>query len=276
MRIQMGLWLILLFVAFVQVWILCSRGKHPKDTRGYRRWLLRRKGKALFRLVCCVGLCALVAVGPEVAKGVGERIPFVEKAEAFVAEKVEPKAKQPDWLCYYNQTEEPWGSQTYGPVDLIADTGCGPTVLAMVVSTLSEEAVTPKEMADWAYENGYCSIGSGSFHTLIGEGLSSFGFSNHAAQTEEEVKEALQNHQLHCPHGRRPLHRQRPLYFALRYRRKRHRFCGGLQPQRKYGTTLALGNDIGRSKTKPCYRQRFLDCRNAGGTNGKRTLMGQE
>lgn len=196
MRIQMGLWLILLFVAFVQVWILCSRGKHPKDTPGYRRWLLRRKGKALFRLVCCVGLCALVAVGPEVAKGVGERIPFVEKAEAFVAEKVEPKAKQPDWLCYYNQTEEPWGSQTYGPVDLIADTGCGPTVLAMVVSTLSEEAVTPKEMADWAYENGYCSIGSGSFHTLIGEGLSSFGFSNHAAQTEEEVKEALQNHQL--------------------------------------------------------------------------------
>ncbi len=194
--LQQGLWLLCLFVAFVQVWILCSRGKHPKETPGYRRWLWKRKGKALLRLFCCMGLCALVTVAPILHKELEHQFPLFKQAETYVAEKMAPTAEKPDWLCYYNQKDEPWGSQTYGPVDLIADTGCGPTVLAMVVSSLSEEAVTPKEMADWAYENGYCSVGSGSFHTLIGEGLSAFGFSNHTAQSGEEVKEALRNHQV--------------------------------------------------------------------------------
>ena len=37
--------------------------------------------------------------------------------------------------------------------------------------------MNPKEMADWAYENGYCCEGDGSYRTLIPEGAAHFGLS---------------------------------------------------------------------------------------------------
>lgn len=78
-------------------------------------------------------------------------------------------------IQYYNQKYAPWGNQKYGKTDFISKTGCGPTCLAMVISTLTEKTINPKQMADWAYENGYCAEGSGSYHTLIENALNAFG-----------------------------------------------------------------------------------------------------
>ena len=65
----------------------------------------------------------------------------------------------------------------YGRTHTIAVAGCGPTALAMVVSTLTEDTVDPKEMADWSYENGYVAEGNGSYHALIPNGARHYGLS---------------------------------------------------------------------------------------------------
>ena len=91
-------------------------------------------------------------------------------------------------ILYYNQEDSRWGNEKYGKTDLISQTGCGPTSLAMVISTLTDTIINPKEMADWAYTHGYCAEGSGSYHTLIQEGAEAFGLSVEQAKVTEGQK----------------------------------------------------------------------------------------
>lgn len=69
-------------------------------------------------------------------------------------------------MIYYNQSEAPWSTAPYGP-DTIGGYGCGPTAMSMVVSSLTDQVVNPEEMALWAYQEGYCAPGSGSYSGLI-------------------------------------------------------------------------------------------------------------
>ena len=69
-------------------------------------------------------------------------------------------------VVYYNQLDKRYASKPYGADD-IGTYGCGPTCMAMVVSSLTNETVDPVEMAHWAYENGYWCSRSGSYHSLI-------------------------------------------------------------------------------------------------------------
>lgn len=69
-------------------------------------------------------------------------------------------------VVYYNQLDKRYASKPYGTDD-IGTYGCGPTCMAMVVSSLTNETVDPVEMAHWAYENGYWCSRSGSYHSLI-------------------------------------------------------------------------------------------------------------
>ena len=77
-------------------------------------------------------------------------------------------------IVYFNQGEEPWASAPYGP-DKIGGYGCGPTAMAMVVSSLTDQMVDPSAMAQWAYESGYCAPGSGSYNGLIQAAASAYG-----------------------------------------------------------------------------------------------------
>lgn len=72
-------------------------------------------------------------------------------------------------LVYFNQGEDPWADAPYGP-DHIRGFGCGPTAMSMVVSTLTRSVVDPAQMAQLAYEQGYCAPGSGSYLSIV-EGL---------------------------------------------------------------------------------------------------------
>ncbi len=69
-------------------------------------------------------------------------------------------------VVYFNQMDERYASKPYG-TDYIGGSGCGPTSMAIVISSLSGEIVDPERMAQWAYENGYWCKGSGSYHALI-------------------------------------------------------------------------------------------------------------
>ena len=69
-------------------------------------------------------------------------------------------------VVYFNQLDERYAGQPYG-TDNIGGYGCGPTSMAIVVSSLTDDTVDPVEMAEWSYKNGYWCKSSGSYHALI-------------------------------------------------------------------------------------------------------------
>lgn len=78
-------------------------------------------------------------------------------------------------FIYFSQRDARWAEKNYGPQNRIAKYGCGPTVLAMLVSSLSEQSIRPDEMAVWCYQNGFFSQNSGSFHSIIPAGARAWG-----------------------------------------------------------------------------------------------------
>lgn len=69
-------------------------------------------------------------------------------------------------VIYFNQTDPAWSDQLFGR-DPIGAYGCGPTAMAMVVSTLTDETVDPAEMAAVAAGAGYWSRGCGSALSIV-------------------------------------------------------------------------------------------------------------
>lgn len=76
---------------------------------------------------------------------------------------------------YFNQADKRWADKPYGITGTIGASGCGPTALAMVVSSLSGKVINPAEMSEWAYKNGYRCEDNGSYHSLIPGGARHFG-----------------------------------------------------------------------------------------------------
>lgn len=95
-------------------------------------------------------------------------------------------------LPYFNQTDSRWGYKSYGS-STIASGGCGPTSLAMVVSGLTGNRVTPDMMADWSLKNGHRAEGSGSYWSLMTAGGSNFGLNVEAVSRKnpEKIVKAL-------------------------------------------------------------------------------------
>lgn len=69
-------------------------------------------------------------------------------------------------VVYYNQLDERYAGKPYG-TDHIGSHGCGPTSMAIVVSSLTGQNVDPVAMAEWSYQNGYWCKDSGSYHALV-------------------------------------------------------------------------------------------------------------
>ncbi|MDU5947755.1 C39 family peptidase [Paenibacillus macerans] len=91
-------------------------------------------------------------------------------------------------VVYYNQLDSRWADKPYGPRDTIGVVGCGPTSLAIVVSTLTDKAVDPVAMSKWAYDNGYLAEGTGSYHSLIPDGARHFGLKVDGVTVKEQQK----------------------------------------------------------------------------------------
>lgn len=95
-------------------------------------------------------------------------------------------------VVYYNQLDERYANEPYG-TDVIGGYGCGPTAMAIVVSSLSTEAVDPIEMAAWSYDNGYWCKNSGSYHALIPAAAKNWGLavSGCTASEPQRILDAL-------------------------------------------------------------------------------------
>ncbi len=78
-------------------------------------------------------------------------------------------------VVYYNQLDSRWSGQMYGRSSTIGQAGCGPTALAIAVSTLTGVNVDPPTVCAWSVANGHRCEGSGSYHSLIPTGAKHYG-----------------------------------------------------------------------------------------------------
>ena len=72
---------------------------------------------------------------------------------------------------YFRQGDDRWGQTMYGTAS-IAASGCGPTAMAMLLSSLTGKGITPDETAAWSVANGYRYPGQGTafgFFPAIGQ-----------------------------------------------------------------------------------------------------------
>lgn len=90
-------------------------------------------------------------------------------------------------VVYYNQGDERYKEKPYG-ADKIGGYGCGPTAMAMVISSLTDKTVDPVEMAKWSCDNGYWSPGGGSYHSLIPGAAKAFGLQVEGCPAKESQK----------------------------------------------------------------------------------------
>jgi len=91
-------------------------------------------------------------------------------------------------VVYYNQLDARWADVSYGLTGTIGRAGCGPTALAIAVSSLTGTAVDPVQMSRWSYEHDYYLEGSGSYHALIPNGAAHFGVAEEGATAADAQK----------------------------------------------------------------------------------------
>ena len=98
---------------------------------------------------------------------------------------------------YYSQTDSRWAQEYYGGKDTIGEFGCGPTSLAIVISSLTETKIDPVQMCAWAFEKDYWYLKSGSKHNLIPEAAAIFGLKvqgvENSPEAEGKLRTALEN-----------------------------------------------------------------------------------
>ena len=95
-------------------------------------------------------------------------------------------------VVYFNQMDERYAGKPYG-TDHVGSYGCGPSAMAIVVSSLTDEIVDPAKMADWAYKNGFWCKGSGSYHALVPGAAKAWGLpvSGCSASEPQRIIDAL-------------------------------------------------------------------------------------
>lgn len=99
-------------------------------------------------------------------------------------------------VVYYNQLDERWADVMYGTSSTIGQGGCGPTSMAIVISTLTGETHDPVELAQWSVENGYRCEGNGSYHVLIPSAAAAYGLSCEKNLTAQGILDALSSGKL--------------------------------------------------------------------------------
>lgn len=88
---------------------------------------------------------------------------------------------------YFNQTDSAWNQNGY----CIAKAGCGPTSMAVVITSLTGKWVTPLDTAIWGYQHGFYSR-AGSAHEMIPAMAAAYGLKCQGAGTDyNAIKKAL-------------------------------------------------------------------------------------
>lgn len=94
---------------------------------------------------------------------------------------------------YFNQADSRWGNHPYSG-STSTWTACGPTSMAMVISTLTGKNITPPDMMDIAERSGYACVGAGSYHSIVPGlskqfGLKCTGIGNNASKLKSALED---------------------------------------------------------------------------------------
>lgn len=88
---------------------------------------------------------------------------------------------------YFNQGDSAWNQNGY----CIAKAGCGPTSMAVVITSLTGKWVTPLDTAIWGYQHGFYSR-EGSAHEMIPAMTTAYGLRCQGVGTDyQAIKKAL-------------------------------------------------------------------------------------
>ncbi len=100
-------------------------------------------------------------------------------------------------MPYYFQTDEKYQSTWYGD-GFLKDTGCGPTSLAMALSFLTKQAISPIDVAEYAQQHGYYVDGVGTAWSLFEDYPALYGINTWQCIVDETLvaEELAQNHVL--------------------------------------------------------------------------------
>lgn len=93
-------------------------------------------------------------------------------------------------IVYFNQGSEAWAEELYGTDD-IGRYGCGPTAMAMVISSMTDTDADPLRMAQWAVSRGHWAKRNGSRLSIVEDAAAEYGLI--AAPLEERTPETLLN-----------------------------------------------------------------------------------
>lgn len=96
----------------------------------------------------------------------------------------------------YIQWDESWGYEAYGD-GLISYSGCAPSSMAMAVTYLTEQTVTPLDVCHYADGEGFYVNGTGTDWSFIAQGAQHYGMS---AEPLDHVEEALLAKELEAGH----------------------------------------------------------------------------
>lgn len=104
-------------------------------------------------------------------------------------------------IVYFYQASEEWAGQPYGS-DTIGPYGCGPTVMAMVVASMTDTDTDPAAMAAWAVQNGHWARRSGSYDSIVPGTAQAFGLEVESLPTQdpEDLRTALRDGKLLVAH----------------------------------------------------------------------------
>ncbi len=91
---------------------------------------------------------------------------------------------------YFQQSSSTWAEEPYG-TDNIGQYGCGPTTMAMVVSSMTDTRITPTEMAAWAVKNGHWAKHGGSYLSIVAGAADAFGLT--ATPIQDKTPDGLQS-----------------------------------------------------------------------------------
>ncbi|MFV8211445.1 GBS Bsp-like repeat-containing protein [Streptococcus pluranimalium] len=95
-------------------------------------------------------------------------------------------------MTYYSQKDPRWANKYYGKYNM-EDTGCVPTVLAMIYSSIEEKLVLPTDVASWLYKNttAFNKIGGGTYAHGIGASLKSRGYGYEVQKSVADLENTL-------------------------------------------------------------------------------------
>lgn len=96
-------------------------------------------------------------------------------------------------VIYFDQTSERWAGAPYG-TDPLGGYGCGPTAMAMVVSTLTGQATDPAQMAQYCADNGYWAKRQGSYWSIVPGVAEDFGLTCVSLLPEEADEDAVSHY----------------------------------------------------------------------------------